>query len=565
MVTAGLALLLVACSAELEPISEQGNQEVRQRDAMEPAPQTHHSESGEAAARRDELTSATARPVDREASSQSERVESETRQSPSDGGVAQPPRTSDDPPVPEAPALESGQVAAVISRETDVYLRPALGWPVVDQLEVGEAVVAQNGVLPWVRIQYREGRLGWVHQHVLEFSDDYMFPLLEIRDQAAPTLFANWHGRRFDVLGRSADGRYAVLTGPALEQDDLTLARIDEVVLLDVGFSARQLPLVIGSETVAFPADRVTAGHGRTLPQANQWMWLPWGWLLAHNDDHIWLWRPETDTVEFTPRAPGPAMLSPDGQFIAIFRCNEAPIGCLRAQDVTILPLDGSTSLSVAGMLRRTGRELEFAAVTSWFDRSADQSFPLMPLQWTADSQAVLVSVDLGYHLPHAMLATVDGAVTLFDPRSLNRLPNQDCAFLDDRSRRRPTEHTKVHWHPRHDGTVGLSGWCRGDGDVIAVFDVNGELQHVEPADYFGWTVRGTERLRSAEGAEQFGDSVDAHWSPSGRFAVVDSDSTTTLWLYDSIVHRLSPVELGEYVRAWHNSGGLGRYQVDVS
>ncbi len=100
------------------------------------------------------------------------------------------------------------------------------------------------------------------------------------------------------------------------ELDEIVSAPIDEVTLLASDISVQDLPILIGDETVVFPGDDFSVGQGKILPKANEWMWLPWGWLLAHNDTHIWQWRPLARTSLSSRRPPGPAPgFSPDGRY----------------------------------------------------------------------------------------------------------------------------------------------------------------------------------------------------------------------------------------------------------
>ena len=230
-------------------------------------------------------------------------------------------------------------VPAVVVEDADVRVRPGLPWPVVDRLSAGDEVVVLNVASGWFRISYGNDGEGWIRTPALDLGEIEVWQIL---NEPASAIVAEWQGEPYGVMGQSADGAEVRLLPVDDDLAEIVSAPIDEVTLLADDISVHDLPILIGDETVVFPGGDFRAGQGRVLPRANEWMWLPWGWLLAHNDTHIWQWRPDTDDLQLTSRPFGRAKLSPDGQIVAIVECAEREVPCTSIRDVLLLPLDGS-------------------------------------------------------------------------------------------------------------------------------------------------------------------------------------------------------------------------------
>ena len=432
---------------------------------------------------------------------------------------------------PPGPA-ELTDVPGTIREDSDVRGRPGLAWPVVGQLSEGASVSVLDRAGAWFRVRDRDGRRGWVRDHALDFGD---VDGSEIRMRPAPAIVAEWRGERFGVMGQSADQTRVALVTWDEEAGEIINAPIGEVRLIDADISLSELPILIGGETVVYPGDDLRAGQGRLLPQANEWMWLPWGWLLAQNDEYIWVWRPETDELEFTPRPAGLAKFSPDGQYLAIVPGLATNDGdCSAADDILILPLDGSPALSLREQLQIAGdgAELEFVCV-----------FAADDIRWRSDSRALMVGVSLqqesGWRPPAAVL-DIAGGVGVFDSIPERALVGQDHCHLEAKGSQR--------WWFHADNTVATMVGCMNiDGDFRwnrVVFSLNGEFIRGEPIPIGSSTADvPTSPLEGAEGLEAIGTDFRLLWSPSGEYAVVVALEERSLWVYEAGLHRLRRID----------------------
>ena len=218
----------------------------------------------------------------------------------------------------EAPPTNLTDVPATVIKDADVRVRPGLPWPVVDRLSAGEEVVVTNAASGWFRITYGNDHEGWIRMPALDIGEIEPWRILK---EPAPAIVAEWQGEQYGVMGQSADGAEFRLMPMDDELAEIVSAPIGEVTLLADDITVHDLPILIGDETVVFPGDDFSVGQGRILPKANEWMWLASGELLAHNDESIWRWRPETDEIDFISRPHGRARLSPDGEHVAVVTC----------------------------------------------------------------------------------------------------------------------------------------------------------------------------------------------------------------------------------------------------
>ncbi|MYF21741.1 MAG: SH3 domain-containing protein [Chloroflexi bacterium] len=357
-----------------------------------------------------------------------------------------------------------------------VRVRPGLPWRVVDRLAEGELVLIRHRAGDWLQIRYRDDVEGWTRASALDLGE---IDWWDIAPQPAPPLIAEWRRNHYGVVGLSADGAEVRLLGSG---GKIVGAPRGEVTLDDVEVTLEDLPILVGDETVVFSADDFRVGQGKILPKANEWMWLAWGWLLAHNDEYIWQWRPETDRLEFVRRPPGPARLSPDGRFLAILDlCPEDVGSCLGSRDVILLPLDGSPPLS----LRRSLRQSDHVPDIQWIlaRRTWD-------LSWAPAGTALMIHVRPADHAPWWVPAIVmreDGSLTYFDFKTLPL--SRDVGECNPRAR---NDDRSDPWHFRSDGTVAASMDCTTDVEYLQyemVFGVGGRAPgfRARPGAHAAW------------------------------------------------------------------------------
>ena len=441
---------------------------------------------------------------------------------------------------PVTPMNDLTDIPATVIAEAVVRVRPGLPWPALDHLSAGDEVVVLNHAGGWFRIRFGGGQQGWIRVGDLEIGELKPWWFL---NEPASIIVAAWREDQYGVMGRSADGaevRLLPLSEEVAEDEvwEYVSAPIDEVTLLADDITVRDLPIVIGDETVVFPGDDFQVGQGRILPKANEWMWLPWGWLLAQNDTHIWVWRPETDVLEFTPRPPGQAKFSPDGQFLAIATCRDFDPECWQDPGTIILPLDGTEPISSRERIRSRWPGLEFRI---GFGRAGD-------LQWTSDSMSVLVPISVrsrtteartvmrtpgSYAQPMALLTT-DGEVTLFTHVLAEHVGRDDCYYA---------EYSWQSWRLREDDTVGIYVFCHSaeDSDYFyVIYDLNGALLRLEPWRDPSVETDRSQEIRAADDRRALGETLQIGWAPSNRYAIVVSEESRDMWLYDSSTQELT-------------------------
>ena len=433
---------------------------------------------------------------------------------------------------PEEPPRSLTNVPATAVGDAEVRTRPGLAWQVVDRLELGAPVTALHQAGGWVRVRYGDGLAGWIRSTALDLGDIEESQILE---RAAPPLIAEWRGEEYGVMGQSADGAEFRLLQIEDETSRIIGAPINEVRLIDTDITLDDLPILIGDETVVFPGDDFRVGQGKILPRANEWMWLPWGWLLAHNDTHIWQWRPETDELEMIPRPPGYAKLSPDGRYLAIENLCSIPIDeCGHEPYVIILPLDGSPPVSAVPELHHLGLDTDSVSRSVW----------LLGIQWSSDSKAVGVSVDVASAQgggESTLVVHLDGRLVLFDETGSRVLKGLRCGFGSGF----PGD-SNHPWEMRGD-VIGVYGSCRdedgGRESGFITFSFDGEFLGVRDSSDWWISDRGAELIRAAEGGDRLSDYLQINWSDADRYALVVDLVFANAWIYDASLQLLHEVQ----------------------
>ncbi|MXX31638.1 MAG: hypothetical protein F4Z51_05275 [Chloroflexi bacterium] len=344
-------------------------------------------------------------------------------------------------------------------------------------------------------------------------------------------------------MGQSADGAEVRLLQVVDERPTVIGAPIDEVRLLDADVTLEELPILIADETVVFPGDDFRVGQGKILPKANEWMWLPWGWLLAHNDTHIWQWRPETDELEFIERPPGYAKLSPDGRYLAIADlCPLYWVECPATNNVLLVPLDGSRPISLVEQLSLQGR----TPGLYW-----DGHELLGNMVWSPNGAAVKLYVFVAWdgtfsgQYPVGLVSLVfhaDGQVVTFEewaPFQVGDMSCQTIRWIDDYG---------DHWFIRDDSVITVDVTCQdedgeGSGGWL-MYTLSGEFLRFD--DVGPWRDRdhGAEVIRAAPGGSVLSDHLSTSWSQNDRYAFVVDREAANAWVYDSERHELTSVKL---------------------
>ena len=437
-------------------------------------------------------------------------------------------------PEPDEPHRDLTELPGTVVEDADVRVRPGLAWGVIDRLESGASVVVLHRAGGWYRIRYEEELAGWVRTTMLDLDEVEAEQVLGV---PAPRLVADWQGRKYGVMGQSADGTKVRLLKMETETSSIIAAPIDEVTLLADDVTLENLPILIGDETVVFPGDDFGVGQGRILPKANEWMWLPWGWLLAHNDEYIWQWRPETDELEFVARPPGRAWLSPDGQRLGIIECPVDQDLCYPIEDVLFLRLDGTEQTSLRKLLVETrGVEL----TTALFE------FGLNHLTWLGGGRVVLLSqlsrTDVHGHT--AVLFAGAGDARLIEFGAIGhggRVDGRVCAVDPPEfvTGLRPTleaDEVYIGW---------ASCWNENDPGVSAhlVFDLRDEAFRLAAQTDADDEESVRSLFRSAANGDGLGKDLEVSWSASRRRALLFDFDANQMWIYTAEDHRLNAVQ----------------------
>ena len=547
------ALVIAACSRnESAPVSEpqpQVSESAPQKDAhRQPATQT---------APRTEDAEPTAAPGEEEAS---EEGREDSPQQHAQESESRPTEAASQSSTPEneeeEPAKDLTDVSGVVLADADVRVRPGLAWPMVDRVSAGEPVLVLHAGGGWYRTTYGDGLAGWIRSTAVDLGEIDEWSVLR---QAAPPILAVWRGVEYSVMGQSADGAEVRLMAVDDELSEILGAPMDEVTLLADDVTLEDLPILIGDETVVFPGDDFRAGQGRILPKANEWMWLPWGWLLAHNDEYIWQWRPETDELEFIRRPLGLAKFSPDGGYLAIDHlCSPADGECKGGHFAIILPLDGSESVSALAQAHKYGLAAESVWNSGWF---------LAP-DWAPNSQAVEFSVHVPvgeYVVPASIVFHVDGRVAVFDMFGSRVLGDRDCYV----ERPYPGGYGNP-WEIRADNAMTARGGCTDeDGESrlgALVFSLDGEFLGVDDSNWWrGWDY-GADLIRSTTDGDVLSEELYTLWSPTEQHAIVIDLVAANAWIYHAAQHELEMVEAeANDIAQTGLSTVLERHQGDVS
>ncbi len=431
--------------------------------------------------------------------------------------------------VQESARRDLTEVPAVVLEDADVRVRPGLAWPVIERLSAGEEVVVLDAAWSWNRIVYGEGQTGWMHAGAVDLGAVEHWNILQ---QQAALIVAEWRGVEYGVMGQSADATEVRLMHTVDYESVMVNAPKDEVTLLADDISLDDLPVLVGDETVVFPGDDLRAGQGKILPRANEWMWLPWGWLLAYNEEFIWQWRPETDELEFIRRPPGHARLSPDGRHLAIIEYEDYEGRDYRFVDLHVIPLDGSPPWSLRELMSRSvdGSVVERRLV-----------YTPNHLLWSANGRSVLLT----HQLRHDALSLA----AVFLP------PSGDAKLLVFRGT--PGCHVNPwgSWSPpirldsAEETIVALGIYCDesvGHHSGYLVYDEDGVFDRLVPLpDREAELDQDLELMRSAQDGVELGDQIEVHWSPGQQRALVVDYAARQLWLYEAETDRLRQV-IGE-------------------
>ena len=456
-------------------------------------------------------------------------------------------------------------VPAVVMKDADVHVRAGLSWPVIGRLSAGEEVAVLSAAGGWFRISFGDGREGWIPIPTLDLGD---IETRSILHQPAPAIVAVWQGEQYGVMGQSVDGTEVTLLAKDDELAEIVSVPVEEVTLLADDMTVHDLPIVIVDETVVFPSDDISLGQGKMLPKANEWMWLPWGWLLAHNDTHIWQWRPESDQLEFTTRPPGPAKFSPSGKHLAILTSPNEEHGHMAFQDVVVLPLDGASAISLLRQFRHSIATGEVNSVLASYTLLAPTP---NRLYWSPDGETIAVRLYPGtwetYIYP-ALLMDMSGKVTIHQGLPEGVPPGLDCYLGSLGSGNILLD----WWWIRDDNTFVIYGLCKADDDgprkeFDVVFSLGGEFLRVEPFSRGAFDEAASDLVRSAQGGEVLGQWLSIDWSPTGSYALVIDSDQSLLRSYDALGHQLREFRITsggtwspgvEEVRLDHALSGLG-------
>ena len=419
------------------------------------------------------------------------------------------------------------EVPALVVVDAEMRVRPGLAWGVNRRLAAGDEVLVLSRIRGWlqVRVDVCEG---WVRSDALDLGE---VDESEILEQAAAPIVAEWQGVEYGVMGQSADAAEVRLLS---ESDEIVSAPKDEVTLLANDITVDDLPVLIGDETVVFPGDDFRAGQGKILPRADEWMWLPWGWLLAHNEEYIWQWRPETDELEFIRRPPGYAGLSPGGESLAVVTCGGEE-SCFPYLDVTILPLDGTpmVRLSDHAEVNQSLGALKAIGILRCDDGWCED------FVWSRDGRGLLIPLvpDSATAAVAAGLLHVDRELAILNlaPRD-SRLPGHCVPQRTPRG---------YGWRLGSDDLVTFLVSCENDTDELtlhlASYDADGESITVGPALEFVEQVSAEELTLSAMLGELSEDAFEVRGGTS-RHSIIAAPGSRQLFIHDKAERKLRPV-----------------------
>ena len=430
--------------------------------------------------------------------------------------------------VPESTQEELTDVPAVVLAEAEVRVRPGLAWPAIDRLGIGESVSVLSRTGRWLRLSYEGGNEGWIRSGVLDLGK------IEERDvlhQPAPAIIAQWQGVEYGVMGQSADAAEVRLLG---NSNEIVSAPKSEVTPLASDITLDDLPVLIGDETVVFPGDDFRAGQGEILPRADEWMWLPSGWLLAHNGEYIWQWRPKTDELEFIRRPPGRAGFSPGGESLAILTCG-AEESCYPYTDVAILPLDGTPMVRLMDHAEVNQSLGALKAIDIlWCDDVRCHDFI-----WTSDGRGLLIPLvpETAVLASAAALLHADRRIVVFDPWSPAPALPEHC---------RPAASPSGYgWQLHSRDLVAFRVDCEGDAREttgrLATYIATGQTLTIGPALEF--TQRVSEATHPyADVVNRLGDGAYELRSGADPRSIVVDAAARQLSSYDKTENQLRAI-----------------------
>lgn len=420
--------------------------------------------------------------------------------------------------VSQSATEELTNVPAVIVGDAEMRVRPGLPWRVTRRLAAGDEALVLSRVGEWLRIRVDDCE-GWVHSAVLDLGE---VDESEILVQAASPIIAEWQGVEYGVMGQSADGAEVRLLA---ESDEIVSAPKDEVTLTADDITVDDLPVLIGDETVVFPGGDFRAGQGKILPRADEWMWLPWGWLLAHNEEFIWQWRPETDELEFIRRPPGHAGFSPGGESLAILTCGGKE-SCFPYLDVTILPLDGTPMVKLSDHTEVNQRLGALKAISIlWCNDWRCEDFI-----WTSDGRGLLIPLvpETAVFASAAALLHADKQIAVFDPWSPPPALPEGCSPAPSPS--------GVGWRLGSDDVVTFTVTCVDDAEGLlwhmATYDASGQSVTVRAPDSSDQQASDVTHPY-ADVVDQLGDGAYVLRGGTDQRSIVMDAGVRQLFIYD--------------------------------
>ena len=523
-----LAVCLTACSDEVPIAAEPADDPAQVTEADAPrqrsAPEPENRPRSEAAAT----------VVQSETRERQSDPAQEVQAEPAVESEADAVEESDADDVPESEARDLTEVPAVVVGDAEMRVRPGLAWGVNRQLAVGDEVLVLSRSRGWLQVRV-DACEGWVRSDALDLGEVDESDILE---QPAAPIVAEWQGVEYGVMGQSADAAEVRLLS---ESDEIVSAPKDELTLLADDITVDDLPVLIGDETVVFPGDDFRARQGKILPRADEWMWLPWGWLLAHNKEFIWQWRPETDELEFIRRPKGPAKLSPIGDHLAILASpDETAYGGTQFRNIIVLPLDGSVAISLR---RQVDDAIDTGRLSPQFANHLLRARSAIDLSWSADGTAIAVRLypetQDTYFFP-ALVMNTSGEVTIHHELPDGIPQGFDCYYGSLGGNTSLLD----WWWLREDSTFAIYALCETDEDgrreeFDIVFNLRGEFLRAEPFSWGRDNEEAVSLVRSAPSAQLLGERLLLDWSPKGRYALVLDRDSALLLRYDAKLHRL--------------------------
>lgn len=429
---------------------------------------------------------------------------------------------------------ELTDVPAVVLVDAEVRVRPGLPWPAIDRLRAGDSATVLNRASGWLRVRSEDTSEGWIISSAVDLG---RVKERHIREEPAPPIIAEWQGVEYGVIGQSADGAEVRMLG---DSEEVVSAPKGEVMLMADDITVDDLPVLIGDETVVFPGDDFRAGQGKILPRADEWMWLPWGWLLAHNEEYIWQWHPETDELEFIRRPPGYASFSPGGESLAILTCGGEE-SCFPYLDVTILPLDGTPMVRLMdhAEVNQSLGALKAISILWCNDWMCHDFF------WTSDGRGLLTPLvpETATSASAAALLHADKQIAVFDPWSPPPALPEGCSPAPSPS--------GVGWRLGSDDGVTFTVTCVDDAEGLpwrtATYDASGQSITVRAPDSSDQQVSDV-TYPYADVVDQLGDGAYVLRGGTDQRSIGIDAAARQLFTYDQAENHLRPINHDPYV-----------------